>query len=184
MQAQAMDSASEKLTIEEWEQLPEHPKCELVDGELVMLAQPALKHQRILLSLGGKFSSYLEGKTCEAYGEPAVRLDKHKDTVFAPDIVVLCDPEKIEGDYIIGAPDLVIEILSPSTAKYDRLLKLNAYKAAGVREYWIVDPLQKTVEVLLWSETSDYSVYDSSDKIKVGIFDDLEIDLKTIFTEG
>ncbi|MDR2505149.1 MAG: Uma2 family endonuclease [Oscillospiraceae bacterium] len=170
-------------TVEEWEQLPESPRYELYDGELLMFARPLTVHIRIEIALASEIYAYLKGKKCEVLPEPNLRLDARRQTVFEPDIVVVCDPAKVTDNYVVGAPDLVIEILSPSTAGRDRVLKLNAYKDAGVLEYWIVDPVHKTVEVFLWKETQVPFQYESTDKIKVGIFDDLEIDLKTIFRE-
>ncbi|MDR2505151.1 MAG: Uma2 family endonuclease [Oscillospiraceae bacterium] len=183
MQAQSIRADRKTYTVSDWEKLPEFPRYELHDGEAVMLASPSFPHQDACDALITEFRTYLKGKECKAVSGFAVKLEEHKDSVFIPDLVVVCDPKKITDGYVIGAPDLVIEIQAPSTAKYDRLLKFNAYRDAGVLEYWIVDPIHKTVEVFFWRETPVPVQYAGIDKVKVGIFDDLEIDLKEIFGE-
>lgn len=136
----------------EWEETNE--PCELIDGELVGLDFPTPRHQRIVRELILAISGFLKGKPCELYPAPfSVRLNPKEDgsdgTVLAPDISVVCDASKVDERGCRGAPDLVIEVLPPSTARYDRLVKLRKYQAAGVREYWIVDPDTKTVQVCI-----------------------------------
>ena len=154
----------------EWD---EDVRAELHDGELVMMSPPVTRHQRVLTELIFQIRTYLEGKSCLVFAAPfGVRLfpkkDKSDDTVFEPDIVVICDEEKLDERGCNGPPDLVIEITSPSTAKYDRIYKLRKYQKAGVREYWIVDPETKSVQVCTL-ENGRYvtSVYDETDKIPV-----------------
>lgn len=100
-----------------------------------------------------------------------------------PDITIVCDPNKLDKYGCIGAPDMVIEVLSPSTRRHDRLVKLNMYQRAGVREYWIVNPEECTVQVLLLK--GEYLVhheeYAQSDLAKVNILDDCQIDLGKVF---
>jgi Uma2 family endonuclease len=133
----------------EWD---EDVRAELFDGELVMMATPLRAHQAASGELFFQIRTYLTGKKCKVYPAPfAVRLfpqkDKRDDTVFEPDIVVVCDQEKLDDKGCNGPPDMVVEIVSPSSAKYDRVLKFRKYQKAGVREYWIVDPEIKTVQV-------------------------------------
>jgi Uma2 family endonuclease len=168
-------------TTEDWEKLPEHPKYELIDGELVMFAAPSYEHQVFVATLCRLLGNALDGGPCEVSSGSAVRFIKTKNRIFIPDVVVVCDPKKPSTNYVVGAPDLVVEILSPSTASRDRILKLNAYKDEGVREYWIVDPFHKTVEVFFWEETIAAFVYGSADAMKVRIAEDAEIDLKKLF---
>jgi Uma2 family endonuclease len=135
----------------EWD---EDFRAELHDGEVVMMAPPLTKHQQVCGELFFQIRSYLEGKSCKVFPTPfGVRLfpkkDRSDNTVFEPDIVVICDQEKLDEHGCNGPPDFVIEIISPSTAKYDRVYKLRKYEKAGVREYWIVDPETKSVQVLL-----------------------------------
>ncbi|MDR2504913.1 MAG: Uma2 family endonuclease [Oscillospiraceae bacterium] len=169
-------------TVEDWEKLPEYPKFELYDGEPVMLAQPSFEHQEIVVAIGAKLRNGIKNGPCRIAVEPSVRLNKRKNSVFIPDIAVVCDPKKITTNYVVGAPDLVVEILSPSTAARDRVLKLNAYRDAGVREYWLVNPVFKTVDVFFWEESPVAKLYNDGDKIKVSIFDDFIVDLGEVFT--
>jgi Uma2 family endonuclease len=170
----------------EWD---EDFRAELLDGEIVMMAPPLRVHQEIVSELFFQIKSYLKGKKCKVYPAPfAVRLfpikNRSDDTVFQPDIVVVCDPEKLDDRGCNGPPDLVIEIISPSTAKYDRVYKLRKYQKAGVREYWIVDPETKSVQVFVL-EDGRYvaSVYEESEKAPVFILKDCEIDLAAVFAE-
>jgi Uma2 family endonuclease len=180
---QKMEREEKYITVAEWEQLPEEPQYELIDGVLYMLAKPVILHQRIMMELGRQFGNYLLGKKCNIVPESNLRLDINKDSVFEPDLTVVCDPDKLKGLYIVGAPDLIVEILSPSTASRDCILKLNAYKGAGVREYWIVDPVNETVIVFSWEKTEEAVYYSKRDKIKVGILEDFEVDLSLVFAD-
>ena len=170
----------------EWD---EDFRAELFDGEIIMMAPPLLVHQGILTELLFQIQSYLKGKKCKVFPAPfGVRLfpekDKRDDTVFQPDIVVICDPTKLDDHGCNGPPDLVIEILSPSTAKYDRIYKLRKYQKAGVREYWIVDPETKSVQVCVL-DNGRYvtSAYDENEKAPISVLQDCEIDLASVFTE-
>ena len=170
----------------EWD---EDVRSELLDGEIVMMATPSRAHQGVVTQLVFQIESYLKGKKCKLYPAPfAVRLFPQKDysdnTVFEPDIVVVCDPAKLDDKGCNGAPDLVIEVISPSTAKYDRIIKFRKYQIAGVKEYWIVDPDLKTVQVCIL-EHDRYVVfmYDEDEKIPVDVLKGCDIDLQTVFTE-
>jgi Uma2 family endonuclease len=131
---------------------------------------------------------------CHVYYAPFdVRLPLHGSTdddkvydVVQPDICVICDMTKLDDKGCIGAPDLVVEVLSPSTLKYDWNYKFNLYEAAGVREYWIVDPKTKTANVFLLQPDGKYdlgTVYDNSQRVPVSILEGLEIDLDEIFED-
>ena len=167
----------------------ENIRAELLDGEIVMMAPPASKHQWVSGELFFQIRGYLEGKPCKVFAAPfAVRLfpqnDNSDDTVFEPDIVVICDPAKLDDKGCNGAPDLVIEIISPSTAKYDRIVKFRKYQNAGVKEYWIVDPEIKSVEVCIL-ENNRYVmyVYEETEKTPVAVLKGCEIDLQKVFAE-
>ena len=168
----------------EWD---EDFRAELLDGEIFMMAPPTSTHQMVSGELFFKIRSYLEGKTCKVFAAPfGVRLfpkkDNSDDTVFQPDIVLVCDPQKIDERGCNGAPDLVIEILSPSTASYDCIYKFRKYLQAGVREYWIVDPETKLLQVFVL-ENGRYvaSAYDETEKAPVSVLKDCEIDLQAVF---
>jgi len=170
----------------EWD---EDVRAELLDGEIVMMAPPFRAHQGVVTELLFQIKSYLKGKKCKVYPAPfAVRLfpqkNKRDDTVFEPDIVVVCDQEKLDDKGCNGPPDMVIEVISPSSAKYDRVLKFRKYQKAGVREYWIVDPEIKTVQVNIL-ENGHYvtSVFDETDKAPVTVLEGCEIDLAGVFAE-
>ncbi|MDO4177543.1 MAG: Uma2 family endonuclease [Bacillota bacterium] len=135
----------------------ENERIELIDGVPYMMAPPVREHQRILMELARQIGNYLAGKKCEVYPAPfAVRLfeqasdePRNVNTMVEPDISVVCDPDKLDKIGCRGAPDFIVEILSPSTQRHDRLTKYNLYQQAGVREYWIVDPELQTVQVFV-----------------------------------
>jgi len=124
-------------------------RWELIDGvPYAMPPAPLRIHQEILGGLFSQLHNFLRGKHCKVFVSPFdVRLnaDTEDDIVVQPDIVVVCDDSKLDDKSCVGAPDMAIEIISPSTSAYDRVLKFNKYLQAGVREYWIVDPASKTV---------------------------------------
>jgi len=162
-------------------------RWELIDGvPYNMSPAPTNAHQSISMSLSREFGVYLKGKACKVFHAPFdVRLnfDKGDDTVVQPDLSVICDPKKLEnGKGCKGAPDLVIEILSPSTTKRDKMIKFNKYLDAGVREYWIVDGEVGLIEVYTLKDGAyQTAVFGDDGVISVGIFDDLEISLVDIF---
>jgi len=169
---------------------PDDERWELIDGEAYQMAPASTNHQRVLRRLLNKFENYLEGKSCEVFDNLGVRLpgedepDKYIKDVLIPDIAVVCDPEKLDDAGCKGAPDLIIEILSPSTAAMDMKVKRFKYEIAGVKEYWIVDIPHKTVQIYKPGDNNKYGppeVYTDEDKIKVGILEDLEIDMSLVF---
>ena len=161
------------------------PRLELIDGEIYFMAAPNTAHQKISMNLSVVIGSHLRGKECEVYAAPfAVNLElgKGHDTTVQPDLAVVCDPNKLDEKGCNGAPDMVIEILSPSTTKRDRLLKYNKYEQSGVAEYWIVDPYERIVEVYLLKDGCYFSKrYDEADTVPCSVLEGLEIDLSEIF---
>jgi len=171
-------------TIAEWEKLPEYPRYELIDGEISMMAPPTWNHQRVSGQLFIQFELYLRGKRCKVAQDVGVRFlrNKRRPTIFIPDLVVVCDPKKIRPQGVVGAPDLIVEILSPSTGDHDKVEKLDRYLQEGVREYWIVDPMYQTVDVCQWVEGHQtLKSYDRNGKIKVSVLEDCVIDLALVF---
>ena len=161
-------------------------RCELIDGEVYMLAAPSSTHQEIFGNLFLELGNYLKGKNCKVYPAPYdVRLnaEAEDDTVVQPDISVICDPSKIEERGCKGAPDMVIEILSPSTTRHDQVVKLNQYCKAGVREYWLVDPERRQVQINLLKDGMyiNRGYYGDTDTVSVNILDDCQINLADIF---
>lgn len=161
-------------------------RWELIDGVPFMMSPaPSPNHQRIIAALTADFYAYLRGKPCEVFPAPFdVRLDAdaEDDTVVQPDLSIICDPKKVDDKGCKGAPDMVVEILSPSTRERDQGIKLRKYLAAGVREYWIVDEAQRLLYVYSL-ENSDYifHVYDDTQDVAVGIFEDCTIHLAEVF---
>lgn len=163
-------------------------RYELIDGvPYAMAPAPTQVHQEIGGEIFRQFANYLEGKPCKVFIAPFdVRLnaDDKDDTIVQPDLLIVCDKSKLDGKCCVGAPDLVIEILSPSTARKDRLIKLNQYQKAGVREYWIVSPDEKTVQIYLLRDGHFElgEVYTPSDIAKVNIIEGCFIELQKVFS--
>ena len=161
-------------------------RWELIEGvPYAMSPAPSRAHQRISMSLSNQFSSFLMGKPCEVYAAPFdVRLnaDTADDTVVQPDLVIVCDAAKLDDAGCKGPPDMVAEILSPSTARHDRFTKLRQYQKAGVREYWIVDPDSRTVSVHIL-ENGKYTINAFGDEgsAPVHVLPGCEINLPDVF---
>jgi len=172
-------------TYEDWQKTKhdDQSRIELVDGEIYMLASPSSRHQAISREIFGQLYMFLQGKICKLFAGPIdVRLDK--DTVVVPDIIVVCDPKKITRDGIEGAPDLIVEILSPSTSRRDRITKFSLYRRTGVPEYWIVDPVENTLTVhQLDRNKYTTDAFESSHTATVAALPGFELDLSTIFDE-
>ena len=161
-------------------------RWELIDGiPYAMSPAPTPIHQEISVNLTLQIGAFLKNKPCRLYTAPFdVRLnaDEKDDTVLQPDLSVVCDPSKINETGCIGAPDFVIEIISPSTARRDRMVKLKQYQQAGVREYWIVDPDTKTVQVCILEGARYFtSVYADTDIMPVTVLPGCEVVLADVF---
>lgn len=171
---------AEFYTEEDYYNLPEDIRAELIDGKIYYQAAPSRIHQKILSYLHIRIGNYINAKggSCEIYPAPfAVRLFEDRKTIVEPDISVICDKNKLTDQGCTGAPDWIIEIISPGNSSHDYIRKLNLYADAGVREYWIVNPMDKTVFVYYLEESKFKAVaYTFQDKIKVNIYNDLYID--------
>lgn len=170
-------------TIEEIYALPEGERAELINGELYMMATPTTVHQLLLGELVVTIANYIKQKkgSCKVFPAPFAVLPHNDDSTYVePDISVICDREKLDNKGIHGAPDWVIEIVSPSSKKLDYVIKLAEYQTAGVREYWIVDPLKKIVMVYLLEQDGAPVIYHFTETIKAGIYEDLFIDFSEI----
>ncbi len=180
--------AQEKIyTEEDYNNLPETVRAELIDGQLYYMSAPSRMHQEILSALHIRIGTYIlsKGGSCKVYPAPfAVKLFNDRDDTVEPDISVICAPEKLTDRGCTGAPDWIIEIISPSNPEHDYIRKLNLYADAGVREYWIVDPRDRKILVydLQNEHAEDFTVkpYTFQDKIKAGIYEDLWIDFKEL----
>lgn len=175
----------EYYTYEEWLSWDESVRAELYDGMLIMMAPPTQQHQSVLMEIAAQLHAFLKDKPSKVFPAPfGVRLSEKEDTVFEPDIVVVCDKTKLDGKICNGAPDLVIEILSPSTERMDKTYKYRKYQQAGVREYWIVDTKLNFLQVgVLYNGKFITTVYEPEDKVPVSVLDGCEIDLSDVFSE-
>lgn len=172
---------------------------ELIGGELVMMAPASSGHTYVDDNILSLFKHYLKGKTCVPFGD-GLLVHLTEEDAFVPDVMVVCDRSKIRRNGVYGAPDLVVEVLSPGTAKRDRGYKKTVYERSGVAEYWIVDPAGKSIEVYLlrdgaytldnlYAYCSDEDQADMTEAEKAGLtaefkchlFDDLTIRLEDIF---
>ncbi|MEO5569571.1 MAG: Uma2 family endonuclease [Bacteroidia bacterium] len=181
-----------KYSYADYLQWDDDKRWEIINGEAYdMSPAPNTKHQRILLKLSQKIYNYLQDKSCEIFVAPFdVRLSKQSDedfeifNVVQPDISVFCDKKKIDSKGAKGAPDWIIEILSPSTSKKDTTKKLVLYQNFQVKEYWIVDPEDETVSVFLLNKQNIFSKvteYKKKEPIPVKIFTGFKIKGSEIF---
>ena len=184
------------MTYKEYATWGEDKRCEVLDGKIISMApSPLPEHQDLSMQLSIEIGSFLRGKACKAFAAPIdVYLfeDSHKKWIdenvrnwVIPDLIVVCDPNMIKRNKILGAPDLVVEILSTSSAKIDRMDKRLAYQRAGVKEYWIMDPANQLIEVYLLKNhlLELHNVYNREDSLSVHVLPGLTIDLTVIFPE-
>lgn len=173
---------SEEYTIDDIYALPDGQRAELIDGVIYNMSPPNRKHQRIVFSLARKIADYIDSKNgdCEINIAPfAVFLNANDKTYVEPDISVICDKSKLNDRGCNGSPDWIIEIVSSSSKRIDYFTKLFKYRTAGVREYWIVDPIKNLITVYNF-ENETTEIYTFTDKVKVEIYEDLEIDFSEI----
>ena len=188
-----LSQGERRYTYADYLTYPEDERWEIFDGVPYMQAAPTPIHQEISMELSKQIAVYLTDKTCKIYPAPfCVRLtqgvyeenEKDVKNIVEPDISIICDQSKIDDKGCNGAPDMIIEIISPSSIKRDRFIKFNLYEKAGVKEYWIVEPDQKLVSVFLLERNGRFSrpeMYTEEDSIKVSIFPELIIDLSAVF---
>jgi Uma2 family endonuclease len=168
----------EYYTMDDINNLPEGKRAELIDGELYMMAAPGRLHQRFVKNLTYLIEDYIRRKQgdCEIYPAPfAVFLNADDRIYVEPDISVICDKEKLTEEGCKGAPDWIIEVVSPTSRPMDYNKKLFKYSAAGVREYWIVD-YERDLIMVYDFEHDEMTDFTLKEKVKAGIYEDLEID--------
>lgn len=169
-------------TIDDIYNLPEGTRAELIDGQIYYMAPPSRQHQQIVLSLSRKIADYIDSNKgpCEVDIAPfAVFLNEDDTNYIEPDISVICSPDKLTDKGCKGAPDWIIEIVSPGSRRMDYYTKLFKYRTAGVREYWIVDA-SKNLILIYDFENDNSEQYSFSDTIKAGIYNDLRIDFSDL----
>ena len=179
----------------------EEVREELIGGEVVAMSpRPMYNHNHVAFNIAVIFDSYLRGKRCTVIPDGTDLYLTDEDR-FVPDMMVVCDRDKIKRDGVHGAPDLVVEVLSPGTAKNDRMRKKEVYEACGVREYWIADPENRTIEQYLLRDgglelSTVYASYTEREMermserermeiithFKCSLYDDFDISLDEIFS--
>ena len=172
-------------TYADYLQWPDDTRYELIDGEAFRMAPtPLIEHQEIAGEVYCQLANQLDGQPCRPYIAPVdVRLprtdeaDAAIDTVVQPDVLVVCDPGKVDRRGVRGAPDWLLEVLSPSTAAHDQIAKRRTYERAGVREYWLVHPGDRTLTVYVL-ENGQYGrpeIYELKDATPIGVLPGVSI---------
>ena len=172
-------------TYADYLQWPDDTRYELIDGEAFRMAPtPLIEHQEIAGEVYCQLANQLDGQPCRPYIAPVdVRLprtdeaDAAIDTVVQPDVLVVCDPGKVDRRGVRGAPDWLLEVLSPSTAAHDQIAKRRTYERAGVREYWLVHPGDRTLTVYVL-DNGQYGrpeIYELKDETPIGVLPDVSI---------
>ena len=183
------------LTYSDYTSWNDDKRYEIIEGNSYSMAPaPGERHQSASTQLLTEFALYLKEKKCKVYHAPfdvalpeSGEIFETATNVIQPDLVIICDKNKILPRGCFGAPDLIVEILSPSSTKRDTKIKRKLYQRFGVKEYWIADPVHKSIQIFKLNKDCRYDfpeIYAEDDKIKVGLFNnELEIDLKVIFAE-
>lgn len=170
-------------TVADYWNTPEGERRELIDGQFYAHAAPSRVHQEVLSFLHASIYNHIQGKdgSCRVYPAPfAVQLSEDDKTIVEPDLSVICAPDKLNEQGCKGAPDWIIEIVSPSSKRMDYYTKLSLYRSAGVREYWIVDPLKEAVIVYDMEHDDGPAIHSFGESIKVNIYNDLLIDFSRL----
>lgn len=179
----ALQPQSVITTLEEYETLPDDIRAEVFDGQIYYMSSPSQDHQTISTELTTMLNSYIKNHKggCRVFHAPFdVKLSTKPLTIVQPDLMIVCDRNKLDGKRCNGAPDFIIEIVSPGNPADDYIRKLYYYKNAGVREYWIVDSRRKMVTVNYFEGNMLNVQYSFDSTIKVNIYDDLYIDFSDI----
>lgn len=167
-------------TSEDYWKLPEGQRAELIDGKLYSMAPPSFRHQKLVSQLTRIIGNHIEenGGKCEVIPAPfAVNLTADDEKWVEPDISVICDRDKLSDRGCEGAPDFIIEVVSPGSRRMDYAVKVNLYADAGVREYWIVDPMKDRTTVYFFEEDIAPMVFPFDQDIAVGIYGSLSINV-------
>ncbi len=170
-------------TAEDYWNLPDGVRAELIDGELWDLASPSRIHQEIVMEVSAGIKNYINehGGSCKVYPAPfAVNLFADDSTFVEPDVTVVCDRDKLSDRGCEGAPDLVVEVVSPSNPEMGYLSKLGLYREAGVREYWICDPIKERTLVYSFEQESPLAYFAFDTPAASLIFPGFEVDFARI----
>lgn len=173
----------EITTLEEYEALPEDVRAEIFSGQIYYMSSPSQTHQILSTELTTILNTYVRKRqgNCQVFHAPFdVKLSDNPLTIVQPDLMILCDKNKLDGKRCNGAPDFIIEIISPSNPSDDYIRKLYYYKTYGVREYWIADPIRRLVTVNYFEGNILNVQYDFFSTIKINIYNDFYIDFSEI----
>ncbi|HOF01595.1 MAG TPA: Uma2 family endonuclease [Spirochaetota bacterium] len=191
----ALKKEIEKYTYYDYKNWNDGERYELIDGEVYnMSPAPRKSHQIISMNLSRIFSSYLKGKSCKVFAAPFdVRFPEYQDqndddieTVVQPDISIICDNDKLDDAGCKGAPDLIVEILSPHTSRKDLNEKFYLYEKHKVKEYWVIYSYERLLHVYKLGEDGKYGssiIYGLDDKLSPTIFPELIVDINEVFEE-
>jgi Uma2 family endonuclease len=174
-----------KYTYADYAKWETDERYELIDGVPYMMAGPSSAHQDIAGEVFYQLKNRLKDKQCRPYIAPydvcLFGKDGDDETVVQPDVLVVCDKSKIKKNYLNGAPDFVIEVLSPSSLSKDQILKLNKYMQAGVREYWTIDPESRITHVYIFNGNHDFYIHYENDTIPVRTLDGCSVNMREVF---
>ncbi|SHH85073.1 Uma2 family endonuclease [Clostridium grantii] len=185
-----MLSNNEFISFEEFVKMDNSTEdsLEYIEGQIYLQASPSTVHQRISVNLTGEFRNYFKKTKCELFHAPFdIILENEEDKYpnkLIPDISVICDKNGLNEKNYVGVPTLIVEILSPSNQSHDLVTKMNLYQRFGVREYWIVNPKLKSIQIYSLNEEGFYNqvgVYKNSDIVNSFIFEGLSISSEDIF---
>ena len=181
-------SVENRYTYADYANWETEDRYELIDGIAYMMSAPSQAHQEILSNLHGLLWNFLRSKPCKVFPAPFdvclnAAGDKD-DTVVQPDLIVVCEKSKLDGKRCNGAPDMAVEILSPSNRKHDTVWKFNKYLQVGVQEYWMVDPDAQTVQVCILKDGQyDVEEYSNTDTVLIHVLDGCMINMREVFAE-
>ena len=180
-----MEKTQGEYTVEDYLAWPEDERVELIDGVIYEMASPIDRHQLIASEIGNILRNFIKENQgeCIPFSAPIdVQLDMDDKTMVQPDVLVVCDRNKLKNGRLFGAPDFVAEVLSPSSRKKDSYIKLGKYSNANVREYWLVDPDKKRIVVYDFANEELAKVYTFKEKVPVSIFNGhCEVDFAEIY---
>lgn len=163
-----------EYTIEDYRNLPEEQRVELIDGRFYVMEAPTFLHQKITGEIYRQIANFIvdRGGSCQPMISPVdVQLDCDDKTMLQPDVAILCDSDKVRRWGVYGAPDFVLEVISPSSRKKDSIKKVEKYEEAGVKEYWIVDPAQKRLVIYRFDSEEFPMICGLEEPVPIGIYD-------------
>ena len=188
MENLAYNLKEKDYTYEDLLKIDDNNRYEIINGKLHLMSSPTTIHQKILLKLATQLESFFKDKKCTPFVAPLdVRLSGNKDNkkvkdVVQPDLMVVCDENKIDEKGICGAPDFIIEIMSPGSITHDLIIKFTLYLKYKVKEYWLISPMEETINIMQLKnnlyETQEYKI---NEEIQSNLFKDLKLNLKEIY---